>query len=185
MLDDCVNAILSQVKLLRQISAEFSSFASSPTPRPERANLADLIEEVVEPYRTGLGGRVAIDLEMATDLPEVFIDRTLFARGLTNIIENALHAMPGGGTLTIVANHDDNDANGAVSVRIRDTGVGMDADALAKIFEPYFSTKATGTGLGLTIAKRNVELNGGSISVASERGVGTTVTIVLPQVLPS
>jgi signal transduction histidine kinase len=72
-----------------------------------------------------------------------------------------------------------------VSVRIRDTGVGMDADALAKIFEPYFSTKATGTGLGLTIAKRNVELNGGSISVASERGVGTTVTIVLPQVLPS
>jgi signal transduction histidine kinase len=61
----------------------------------------------------------------------------------------------------------------------------MDADALAKIFEPYFSTKATGTGLGLTIAKRNVELNGGSISVASERGVGTTVTIVLPQVLPS
>ena len=66
VLDDCVNAILSQVKLLRQISAEFSSFASSPTPRPERANVVDLIEEVVEPYRTGLGGRVAIDLEMAT-----------------------------------------------------------------------------------------------------------------------
>ena len=72
------------------------------------------------------------------------------------------------------------DAKDVVSVRIRDTGVGMDADALEKIFEPYFSTKATGTGLGLTIAKRNVELNGGSISVASERGVGTTVTIVLP-----
>jgi signal transduction histidine kinase len=67
-----------------------------------------------------------------------------------------------------------------VIVEITDTGVGMDQEALAKIFEPYFSTKATGTGLGLTIARRNVELNGGTISVTSARGVGTTVTIVLP-----
>ncbi len=67
-----------------------------------------------------------------------------------------------------------------IVVRVTDTGVGMDAEALARIFEPYFSTKATGTGLGLTIAKRNVELNGGRIGVESERGVGTTVTITLP-----
>ena len=68
-------------------------------------------------------------------------------------------------------------------VEISDTGVGMDQEALNKIFEPYFSTKATGTGLGLTIAKRNVELNGGTIEVRSERGVGTTVTITLPLVV--
>ncbi len=61
-----------------------------------------------------------------------------------------------------------------------DTGVGMDAAALARIFEPYFSTKATGTGLGLTIARRNVELNGGTIDVASTPGQGTTVTLRLP-----
>jgi signal transduction histidine kinase len=71
-----------------------------------------------------------------------------------------------------------------VAVEISDTGVGMDDDALRRIFEPYFSTKATGTGLGLTIAKRNVELNGGTIAVASERGRGTTVTFTLP-VAPS
>ncbi|MGE0363877.1 MAG: ATP-binding protein, partial [Vicinamibacterales bacterium] len=70
--------------------------------------------------------------------------------------------------------------DGGVAVRISDTGVGMDAAALARIFEPYFSTKATGTGLGLTIARRNVELNGGTIAVASTPGVGTTVTIQLP-----
>ena len=67
-----------------------------------------------------------------------------------------------------------------VVVRVSDTGVGMDSDALSHIFEPYFSTRATGSGLGLTIAKRNVELNGGTIEVRSERGVGTTVTIALP-----
>jgi two-component system sensor histidine kinase AtoS len=65
-------------------------------------------------------------------------------------------------------------------VEITDSGVGMDQEALSKIFEPYFSTKATGTGLGLTIAKRNVELIGGTIDVRSERGAGTTVTITLP-----
>jgi len=69
-----------------------------------------------------------------------------------------------------------------VTVTVTDTGIGMDAEAVARIFEPYFSTKAAGTGLGLTMAKRNVELNGGTITVESERGVGTTVTIALPVV---
>src|SRR5258708_11735385 len=62
VLDECVTAILTQVKLLRQISAEFSSFASSPTPRPAATNIASLVEEVVESYRAGLPGRVAIDV---------------------------------------------------------------------------------------------------------------------------
>ena len=89
--------------------------------------------------------------------------------------------MPGRGTLTI-ATYLAAGAGGtpAVIVDITDTGVGMDQEALAKIFEPYFSTKATGTGLGLTIAKRNVELNGGTINVESERGVGTTVRMTIP-----
>jgi signal transduction histidine kinase len=177
VLDECVNAILSQVTLLRQIAAEFSSFASSPTPRPESTDVAALIDEVLEPYRTALTGRIAIEVSHQPALPKANIDRTLFARALTNIIENALHAMPGGGTLVVTAGLG---STSAIVVSIADTGVGMDADALARIFEPYFSTKATGTGLGLTIAKRNIELNGGTISVASSRGAGTTVTITLP-----
>ena len=63
---------------------------------------------------------------------------------------------------------------------VTDTGVGMDREALARVFEPYFSTKATGTGLGLPIARRNIELSGGTIEVDSERGRGTRVTIILP-----
>jgi nitrogen fixation/metabolism regulation signal transduction histidine kinase len=187
VLDECVNSILSQVKLLRQISAEFSSFASSPTPRPEPTVLPALIEEVVEPYRTGLAHRIGIDVQAPADLPPVTIDRTLFARALTNVIENALHAMPGSGRLTVVSRQSSVDlARSSVDgrqpivVEVTDTGVGMDQEALNKIFEPYFSTKATGTGLGLTIAKRNIELNGGTIAVASKRGTGTTVTMTLP-----
>ena len=113
---------------------------------------------------------------MPTTLPTVVVDRVLLARALTNMIENALHAMPGRGTLTIKA------VAGPSSIRltVADTGTGMDPEALRRIFEPYFSTKATGTGLGLTIAKRNVELNGGQIYVQSSLGKGTTVTIELP-----
>jgi two-component system, NtrC family, nitrogen regulation sensor histidine kinase NtrY len=183
VLDECVTAILSQVKLLRQISAEFSSFASSPTPRPELTSLPALIEEVVEPYRSGLLHRIAIDVEAAPVLPQLKIDRTLFARALTNVIENALHAMPGTGRLQITtrfAAATDPQSTAAIVVEVADSGVGMDQEAVTKIFEPYFSTKATGTGLGLTIAKRNIELNGGSIAVTSRRGVGTTVTMTLP-----
>jgi len=72
-----------------------------------------------------------------------------------------------------------------VMLSVADTGVGMDAEAQARIFEPYFSTKTSGTGLGLSIARRNVELHGGTIAVASTRGVGTTVTISIPSTPPT
>jgi nitrogen fixation/metabolism regulation signal transduction histidine kinase len=177
-LDECVNAILTQVRLLRQISAEFSSFASSPTAHPEPTSIPTLLDDVLQPYRTGLDGRVDIELRSDGGLEPVSIDRTLFARAITNIVENALHAMPGGGQLTVVTHR--GEGAQSVVVEITDSGVGMDEQSVARIFEPYFSTKATGTGLGLTIAKRNVEANGGTIAVRSERGVGTTVTITLP-----
>ncbi|MGC4082013.1 MAG: HAMP domain-containing sensor histidine kinase [Vicinamibacterales bacterium] len=176
-LDDCVTSILSQVTLLRQISSEFSSFASSPTARPEATDLGAVLEDVIEPYRTGLVNRISLNLEVTSPLPPVSIDKTLFGRALTNVIENALHAMPGAGSLVIRASRE---TTALVMVQVIDTGIGMDADALARIFEPYFSTKATGTGLGLTIARRNIELIGGSIDVRSERGTGTTVTMHLP-----
>ena len=181
VIDECVGNILGQVRLLRQISSEFSSFATSPEPRPVDTNLAELVEEVVEPYRAGLAGRVADrDARARRSCRTSSIDRMLIGRALTNIIENALHAMPGGGTLTIDAALA---PDRKVQLRVTDTGIGMDADAIAKIFEPYFSTKAIGTGLGLTIAKRNVEANQGTIAVTSEKGRGTSVTMTLPQSL--
>ena len=92
---------LGQVRLLRQIASEFSSFASSPTARRVAADAARLVREVVEPYRVGLEGRIAIVNDVADTLPRVFVDRTLVTRALANIVENALHAMPGRGTRSI------------------------------------------------------------------------------------
>ena len=176
VLESCVTSILGQVRLLRQIAAEFSSFASSPTAKPAPVDVPELVADVVNPYRTGLAGRIEIVNRVDPPLPRVFVDRTLVARSLANIVENALHAMPGKGTLTIDASADADH----VTLRVRDTGVGMDEESLARVFEPYFSTKTTGTGLGLPIARRNIELNGGSIEVVSEKGLGTTVTVHLP-----
>ena len=73
----------------------------------------------------------------------------------------------------------------AVILTVRDSGVGMDAEALARVFEPYFSTKSSGTGLGLPIARRNVELSGGTIEVESQKGQGTTVRVRLPVASPA
>lgn len=176
VLQDCVHTILTQVRLLRQIASEFSSFASSPIARPAVVGATGLIRDIVEPYRVGLQERIRFDVDIPETLPQLFVDRGLVTRALSNLVENALHAMPGHGTLTVRAA----DAGDAVRIVVSDTGAGMDAEAMARAFEPYFSTKATGTGLGLTIAKRNVELNGGTIAVSSEKDKGTSVELRLP-----
>jgi signal transduction histidine kinase len=176
VLNECVSTILEQVGLLRQIASEFSNFASSPTAKPSRVYLQDLLRDALAPYRAGLGSRIRFEEDVPSDLPPVFVDRTLTARSLTNLVENALHAMPSGGSVTVVARAID----GGVRIRFSDTGVGMDAEALARAFEPYFSTKTSGTGLGLPIAKRNIELSGGTITVSSVRDQGTTVEVTLP-----
>ena len=177
VLEQCVDTILLQVRILRQISSEFASFASSPTARLAPVALPDLVDEVLAGYRIGLPANVRVEADLAAGLPEVLIDRALSGRAMINVIENALHAMPAGGSVTIRAQQT---AADVVRVSIVDTGIGMDEAAMARLFEPYFSTKAAGTGLGLTIAKRNVELMGGRIDVGSQKGVGTTVSLDLP-----
>lgn len=176
VVQECVATILTQVKLLRQIASEFSSFASSPTARPAAVDVGALVGEVVAPYAGGLDGRIRFDVRIPDALPLAYVDRTLVARALTNLVENALHAMPAAGTLGIGARAED----GVVRIQVSDTGHGMDAEALSRAFEPYFSTKTSGTGLGLPLARRNVELNGGTIGITSERHRGTVVDVTLP-----
>jgi signal transduction histidine kinase len=125
----------------------------------------------------GLAGRIAVSLDLAPDLPAVRADRTLLGRALTNLVENAVQAMPAGGQLTVRARADER----SVIITVADTGVGMDATALERAFEPYFSTKTGGSGLGLANARRHIELHDGTIAMTSAPGAGTTVTVTLPR----
>jgi two-component system nitrogen regulation sensor histidine kinase NtrY len=181
VLQECVATILTQVKLLRQIASEFSSFASSPTAKPAPVDIGSLITETVEPYQAGLRDRIQMSLSIASDLPPVFVDRTLIVRSLTNLVENALHAMPGGGTLSITAEP----SKGACRCSVSDTGQGMDAEALARAFEPYFSTKSSGTGLWPADRAAQRRAERGDDDDRSERERGTTVRMTLPVAIPA
>jgi len=174
--DQCIRTILGQVRLLRQIASEFANFAGEPAWHPEWLNPADLIEAAVAPYRLGLSGTVVIEVDANGRLPRVRVDRTLFVRALTNLIENAIQAMPQGGALRVSLRVE----AGHVVFRVSDTGVGMAAPDVSRAFEPYFSTKTGGSGLGLANAKRSIEREGGTITLTSAPGQGTTVTVSVP-----
>jgi signal transduction histidine kinase len=176
----CVSTILGQVRLLRQIASEFSNFAGEPQSRPEAVALPALLASLVEPYRLGLAGRITLRVDAPEDLPAILADRTLLSRALTNLIENAIQAMPGRGELAIAATRDDD----RVRMTVADTGVGMDEATAARAFEPYFSTKTGGSGLGLANARRNIEMSGGTVELSSTPGVGTRITITLPVAAP-
>jgi len=175
--DQCIGTVLKQVKLLRQLANEFSSFAAVPVPQLERVSLAALLQDVVEPYRAGLASHTEILVDVAPHTPDARADRTLLARAMTNLVENALQAMPSGGRVRFSAAADD---AGDVRVMCVDDGIGMTSDAAARAFEPHFSTKTGGSGLGLANARQNIASCGGSISLESTLGQGTTVTVRLP-----
>jgi signal transduction histidine kinase len=174
--DQCLTTVLAQVRLLRQIASDFSSYATPVIPRPVTLRLADVVSDVVEPYRQSLDERYRVEVTVPDSLPSLTADRTLLSRALTNILENALQAMPSGGRLDVRARVDDR----GLVLDIEDTGVGMDAAAAERAFEPYFSTKTGGSGLGLANARRQVELCGGIVSLVSTPGAGTTVTLRWP-----
>jgi signal transduction histidine kinase len=121
---------------------------------------------------------IATSLKEENKVPLVVADKDSLRSAFTNLLINSLEAMDGeGGSIGMKL-----EAEGADCVRIEisDTGRGIAAEDIAKIFEPYFSTKETGTGLGLAIVKKAIDDHGGSISVSSKEGVGTTFTIILP-----
>ncbi len=111
-------------------------------------------------------------------LPTVVADRESLRSVFTNLVINAVEAIDGeGGSISIKLS---NPEGNSVKVEVTDSGRGIAARDISKVFEPYFSTKETGTGLGLAIVKKAIDDHGGTISVASKEGSGTTFTIILP-----
>ena len=117
------------------------------------------------------------EVEAQDDLPDAFVDRNQIKQVFFNIIRNAVQAMPNGGLLKITLGSNDR----FVTVSFKDTGGGIPADDLGSIFEPYYTTKSDGTGLGLMIVQRIIRDHGGEIEVHSELRSGTTFTLFLPR----
>lgn len=135
---------------------------------------------------------VRITMDLTSDLPTLSVDPDHISQVFLNIIQNALQAMPEGGTLNIVTTYNDHyglhpeggddskDTNGYVEIAFSDTGIGIAQENLEKLFEPFFTTRSKGTGLGLAISYRIVKEHGGTIQVQSETGKGTTFVVYLP-----
>lgn len=121
---------------------------------------------------------VTLILDLAQSLPHIQGDDRFLRQMLINLIQNSLAAMPTGGTISIATSQTDD----VITLTVSDTGTGIPADVIDRIFEPYFTTKADGTGLGLAMAYKVVKEHGGDIYVQSEVGKGTCFRITLPAV---
>lgn len=127
---------------------------------------------------------IRLELVMEPALPLVLGDETQISQVLVNVVVNAFHAMADGGCCRITANTRTVDSAHWVELAVHDTGAGISDEALPRLFEPFYTTKSSGTGLGLAIAYRIMQDHGGSISLSSTPGKGTTVALRFPALAP-
>jgi signal transduction histidine kinase len=177
--DEGTRAIGEEVRRLKRIVDEFSRFARLPAPARAEVAPEELVSAVLALFPAPPAG-VAIERDVEPALPPVWADRDQALQILLNLVRNALEAMPGGGRLTISARR----AEGGVAFRVADTGPGIASEDLARVFEPYFTTKEGGTGLGLAIAHRIAEEHGGTLEASSAPGGGAAFVLLLPERAP-
>jgi signal transduction histidine kinase len=184
-----VSSIISEVDRLTEITETYLRFARLPKADLGREDLGAIVESVLEFSRAELAqAGIALELQTAPGLPEIAADENQLRQALLNLVRNAREAMEaGGGTMRVTV-----DAPAAaaatgprqVRLALSDTGPGIAEQDLSKIFDPFFSTKAKGTGLGLALVQQIVAEHGGRIDVRSEArsgtGKGTTFTLTFP-----
>ena len=176
-LEQSIDVARSEVSRLDSIVTQFLKAIrpSRPQLRPENVNT--IVEEAVRFFAPELQDReIVVEQELRSDLPLLQLDRDQMKQAFYNVIKNSVEAMHRHGTLRIRTDL----ADTHVIVRFVDTGGGMSAENLSRVFEPYFTTKPSGSGLGLLIVRRIVREHGGELSIESSQGRGLTLTIRLP-----
>ena len=183
ILDESVHSIIEHCESLRQIATEFSAYASFGRSALRREDLDALVSGAVNLSRPG-ADRGELDLELDFRAPAgtwVEADREDLRRVFLNVFNNAYEALDGnGGKIHVAVSLEGGEESPLARIDVRDDGPGIPAENLERLFEPAFSTRTGGTGLGLAICRRIMEDHGGSISVESAPGQGTTVTLRLP-----
>ncbi|MCX5821368.1 MAG: ATP-binding protein [Deltaproteobacteria bacterium] len=168
-----------------QLESFLKDFLLMARPAPgvrEEIDLRDMIMDILDSlhFVPDWHEPVQIDLHLKDDPLSIHANRTESRQVLWNVILNAIQAMPDGGALTVEAHGRRNDERDGVEIRIHDTGCGIKKNRLQKIFEPFYTTRDTGTGLGLAVVSRILEEYNGKIDIQSEEGKGTACTIWLP-----
>ncbi|MEA2562646.1 MAG: two-component system, NtrC family, nitrogen regulation sensor histidine kinase NtrY [Acidobacteriota bacterium] len=171
----CTVNILTQVEELRSIASEFSTYSTILNIDPKPGDLTATIADLVEGYLAAPPEGVKVELETNGPIPARF-DAKLLGRAVRNLLENAMRASAGGGRVTVKVERQ----NGLARISVMDEGPGVRPENLPRIFDPYFSTHDTGTGLGLPIARRVAEEHGGSIAARNRPERGLEVVITLP-----
>jgi nitrogen fixation/metabolism regulation signal transduction histidine kinase len=171
-------SLLSQIESLSEIAGAFSSFASMPKPTLRRIDLGEIIQNTVALYEQ------VTEAEMTVDLPNqaipILADEDQLSRALQNLVKNALQSIENSpGFVKIIVLPQDS----TVEVRVQDSGSGIPEEIQSKVFQPNFSTKTSGMGLGLAMVKRTVESVGGSIRFETQEGIGTTFILEFPLAL--
>jgi signal transduction histidine kinase len=174
---DDLRVIHGEVRRLERAAQGLLDFARPAPPRREAADLRAVVGSAVDLVR-GRAGLQNVRVEVVTPADPVVaaVDVGQIQGVLVNLLLNALDAMPGGGRVTMGLGRTD----GAVMLTVRDTGPGIRADVLPRLFEPFASTRDTGTGLGLHVSRRVVREHGGDLSGANDPGGGAVFTITLP-----
>jgi len=172
-----LDVVEEELDRLNRIVLDFLFAVRPMDVAPEEDDLDKVVREAAELVRPEAeGAGVRLELSLSLSLPRVRIDRRYVRQAILNLAKNAIAATPEGGVLRFATARTDE----AVALEISDTGAGIAEENLGKIFEPYYTTKSDGTGLGLTITYKIMKEHGGDIQVRSRPGQGTTFTLVFP-----
>jgi signal transduction histidine kinase len=168
-----------EIANLKTIIARFSDFSKMPKPECERIDAKDVVERVRVLYdaTSTNGAKINFEIELAAQPMPLDADPELLHRALSNLVLNAIDAMPEGGTLTLSAKP----RGDQVEIRIADTGAGLTTEECERLFTPYYTTKQHGTGLGLAIVQSVIADHAGTIAVESPAGGGAIFVITLPR----
>ena len=161
-----------------KIVSDLLDFSSIKLVNREPVAVSELVRRMLE--RFPAPKNVQVTLNLPEDLPPVYVDPRQMTQVLGNLVLNACQAMPKGGKLVISAKPSTVDGQSSVVITVKDTGSGITPENMEKLFEPLFTTKAKGIGLGLAVSQKLAEANGGKIEVESESGKGSTFTVWLP-----
>jgi signal transduction histidine kinase len=170
--------IRTQIALSEKIIGDLLDFARIKQPQVETVAIEKIVREQLE--RVGDLNGVKLVEDFPAGLPPIRVDRVQIGQVVLNLVTNALQSMEGNGKLGTLGLSAKPGSNGYVRLEVRDTGIGMTQGQLDNMFEPLFTTKARGIGLGLAVSRSLVQANGGEISAVSEQGKGSAISIDLP-----